>query len=206
MFSIPLLIIHSCDHICLVVQHLTALGMPIAIPEASRMAATSHSVSQADLEVLSLLTSDESSLGPLPSRPKHHQAKRLPRRESPMDALLISAVLSGSGPLTRHHIGHGASKFFWQRIKGNNSANFQHDQELTPHATRSHGLYPHLELHIPPLYLCAVCKRLEVNDSGPSESSHRSLLLPASPKNVLCRRRRSANDGCRWIQHQYHRS
>ena len=27
-----------------------------------------------------------------------------------MDALLISAVLSGSGPLTRHHIGHGAGE------------------------------------------------------------------------------------------------
>ena len=27
-----------------------------------------------------------------------------------MDALLISAVLSGSGPLTRHHIGHGAGQ------------------------------------------------------------------------------------------------
>jgi hypothetical protein len=70
----------------------------------------SHTVSDADLDVLSLLTSDESSMGPLPAQPKPQKAKRLPRRESPMDALLISAVLSGSGPLTRHHIGHGAGE------------------------------------------------------------------------------------------------
>jgi len=49
-------------------------------------------------------------MGPLPTQPNHQKAKRLPRRESPMDALLISAVLSGSGPLTRHHIGHGAGQ------------------------------------------------------------------------------------------------
>ena len=49
-------------------------------------------------------------MGPLPTQPNPQKAKRLPRRESPMDALLINAVLSGSGPLTRHHIGHGAGE------------------------------------------------------------------------------------------------
>ena len=82
--------------------------MHSAVPRSTNM--DSHTVSSGDLEVLSLLTSDESTMGPLPTRPKAHNAKRLPRRESPMDALLISAVLSGSGPLTRHHIGHGAGK------------------------------------------------------------------------------------------------
>jgi hypothetical protein len=82
--------------------------MHSAVSSSSRMG--SHTVSDADLDVLSLLTSDESSMGPLPTQPKPHKAKRLPRRESPMDALLISAVLSGSGPLTRHHIGHGAGQ------------------------------------------------------------------------------------------------
>lgn len=81
----------------------------VSTPSSSRMA--THAVSQADLDVLALLTSDESSLGPLPTRPtQKHSGKRIARRDSPMDALLISAVLSGSDPLTRHHFGHGAGE------------------------------------------------------------------------------------------------
>ncbi|EIW68881.1 hypothetical protein TREMEDRAFT_31049 [Tremella mesenterica DSM 1558] len=76
----------------------------------------------ADLDVLSLLTSDHVNLGPLSptagtgsgigkmggsgERPK----RQLPRRESPLDTLLISAVLAGSGPVTRHHLGHGPAR------------------------------------------------------------------------------------------------
>lgn len=90
--------------------------MPVVL--SSQMA---HFTStQADLDFLDLLTLDESSLGPL--RPANngnvnaHASssatanggnKVLPRRESHMDALLLSAVLAGSGPVTRHHLGHG---------------------------------------------------------------------------------------------------
>lgn len=75
---------------------------------------------QADLDILNLLTSDSSALGPLsPAQkhahtPSHEQAgqasarKQLPRRENPMDALLLTAVLNGSGPVSRHHLGHGS--------------------------------------------------------------------------------------------------
>lgn len=81
----------------------------VSSPGSSTMA--KHAVSQADLDVLALLTSDESSLGPLPNRPtKQSNGRRMARRDSPMDALLISAVLSGSDPLTRHHFGHGAGE------------------------------------------------------------------------------------------------
>ncbi|WVQ74490.1 GTP cyclohydrolase II [Cryptococcus sp. DSM 104548] len=76
---------------------------------------------QADLDILSLLTSDQSSLGPLstPSSQKNNvsppiqpngRRKPLPRRESPIDALMISAVLAGSGPVSRHHFGHGMAR------------------------------------------------------------------------------------------------
>lgn len=65
--------------------------------------------SQADMDLLSLLTSDSSSLGPLSGEPTH-QKRQLPRRQNPVDALLISAVLAGSGPVTRHHLGHGVGE------------------------------------------------------------------------------------------------
>ncbi|WVQ78762.1 GTP cyclohydrolase II [Cryptococcus sp. DSM 104549] len=76
---------------------------------------------QSDMDILDLLTSDQSTLGPLStSAPSHDAAesaaapgqkkKALPRRDSPMDALLISAVLAGSGPVTRHHFGHGLAR------------------------------------------------------------------------------------------------
>ncbi|ODO04738.1 GTP cyclohydrolase II [Cryptococcus amylolentus CBS 6273] len=74
---------------------------------------------QADLDILSLLTSDQSSFGPLaaPQKPNvspplntNGRKKQLPRRESPIDALMISAVLAGSGPVTRHHFGHGMAR------------------------------------------------------------------------------------------------
>lgn len=87
--------------------------MPSVVSAAGSSRMAHHAVSQADLDVLTLLTSDESSLGPLPTRAtKPPQSKRLPPRESPMDALLISAVLTGSDPLTRHHFGHGAGMSF----------------------------------------------------------------------------------------------
>lgn len=89
--------------------------------------------SQADLDFLDMLTSNSSSLGSLglsqksncghdhpPGHP-HNQpgsflgfgaqpvakSKPVPRRDEHMDSLLLSAVLSGSGPVTRHHFGHG---------------------------------------------------------------------------------------------------
>ena len=87
--------------------------MPSVVSTASSSRMAHHAVSQADLDVLALLTSDESSLGPLPTRATNkpqQKSKRLAQRESPMDALLISAVLTGSDPLTRHHFGHGAGR------------------------------------------------------------------------------------------------
>ena len=68
--------------------------------------------SQADLDALALLTSESSILGPLsPERkPNLPLKKSKPVRDSPLDALLISAVLAGSGPVTRHHFGHGCGK------------------------------------------------------------------------------------------------
>lgn len=76
-----------------------------------------HHVSQADLDILDLLTKDESKMGPL-AAPRQQQPgqqpaawkKQMPRRDQPMDALLISAVLAGSGPMSRHHFGHGTGK------------------------------------------------------------------------------------------------
>ncbi|OWT37765.1 GTP cyclohydrolase II [Cryptococcus neoformans] len=74
---------------------------------------------QADLDVLSLLTSDQSAIGTLPfqstrlksaPQPVLGKKKLIPRRDSPLDALMISAVLAGSGPITRHHFGHGLAK------------------------------------------------------------------------------------------------
>ncbi len=81
--------------------------MPTILPSR-----TTHSApTQADLDILSLLTSESSSLGPLSPKypePQHTAPKKaLPRRDSPLDALLISAVLAGSGSVTRHHFGHG---------------------------------------------------------------------------------------------------
>nr|XP_019050262.1 GTP cyclohydrolase II [Kwoniella bestiolae CBS 10118]OCF29192.1 GTP cyclohydrolase II [Kwoniella bestiolae CBS 10118] len=70
---------------------------------------------QGDLDILSLLTSDSTNLGPLPSASTSQgqqgqgQKKRtLPKRDSPMDALMISAVIAGSEKISRHHFGHGA--------------------------------------------------------------------------------------------------
>ncbi|WRT65599.1 GTP cyclohydrolase II [Kwoniella shivajii] len=71
---------------------------------------------QGDLDVLSFLTSDSTNLGPLPSSPTRNPGqlqgqgkKALPRRDSPMDALMISAVIAGSEKVSRHHFGHGMS-------------------------------------------------------------------------------------------------
>ncbi|WWC87769.1 GTP cyclohydrolase II [Kwoniella dendrophila CBS 6074] len=77
------------------------------------------SPTQGDLDVLSFLTSDSTNLGPLPSSSSSQQQssghggqsekkKSLPRRDSPMDALMISAVIAGSEKISRHHFGHGA--------------------------------------------------------------------------------------------------
>lgn len=71
--------------------------------------------SQGDLDLLALLTSDSTSMGPLSTGAPHahthpHQKRQLPRRENPVDALLISAVLAGSGNVTRHHLGHAVRK------------------------------------------------------------------------------------------------
>ncbi|KAK4685634.1 GTP cyclohydrolase II, partial [Tremellales sp. Uapishka_1] len=87
--------------------------MPSILPSRSN-----HQLaSQADMDLLDLLTSESSSLGPLSSGPPQshshvHQGpkKRKPQRESPFDPLMITAVLAGSGPLSRHHIGHGAAR------------------------------------------------------------------------------------------------
>ncbi|OCF58026.1 GTP cyclohydrolase II [Kwoniella mangroviensis CBS 10435] len=71
----------------------------------------SHSApSQGDLDVLALLTSDSTNLGPLPPQGQQGQRnkKALPKRDSPMDALMISAVIAGSEKISRHHFGHGA--------------------------------------------------------------------------------------------------
>ncbi|WWD16637.1 GTP cyclohydrolase II [Kwoniella shandongensis] len=91
--------------------------MPAMMP--ARSTHMSHNTTtQADLDLLSLLTSDQSTLGPL-SGGRGHAAvthtqegkkKVLPRRDSPMDALMISAVIAGSGPVTRHHFGHGMAR------------------------------------------------------------------------------------------------
>ena len=116
---------------------------------------SNHSTpTQADMDVLSLLTADHVNLGPLqqpratPSRTSSAEhvggasrpKKQLPRRESPMDALLISAVLAGSGPVTRHHFGHGA---------GESTLHTKHARELTSRPTgdlcslrRVASLYP----------------------------------------------------------------
>lgn len=82
-----------------------------------------ESPTQADVDFLDMLTSDHASMGPLPAHHVHgpncsHEqprptrfakpVKSLPRREGEMDALMLSAVLSGSGPVSRHHFGHGS--------------------------------------------------------------------------------------------------
>ena len=81
-----------------------------------------ESPTQADLDFLDVLTSDHASMGPLPAHHVHgpdcsHEQSRpmrtkpvksLPRRDGEMDALMLSAVLSGSGPVSRHHFGHGS--------------------------------------------------------------------------------------------------
>ena len=75
---------------------------------------TDH-MTHADLDFLAQLTGDVSLLGPLSPRSNVRKApstegkrkKPLVRRDEPVEALLLSAVLSGSGPVTRHHFGHG---------------------------------------------------------------------------------------------------
>lgn len=73
---------------------------------------------QSDLDFLNLLTSDSASLGPLSASGSHihtpgcahdvaqAQPKKPVRRDQHMDALLLSAVVAGSGPVSRHHFGH----------------------------------------------------------------------------------------------------
>ncbi|WVR03932.1 GTP cyclohydrolase II [Kwoniella sp. DSM 27419] len=82
---------------------------------------THSAPSQADMDFLAMLTSDSSTLGPLSPAPgpgaeisgsdestgPSGAKKQLPRRDSPMDALLISAVIAGSEKVSRHHFGHG---------------------------------------------------------------------------------------------------
>ena len=62
--------------------------------------------SKADLDILSLVCADSHP------RYKSKQIKKrsMPRRDSPIEALLLSAVISGSGAETRHHVGHGAGE------------------------------------------------------------------------------------------------
>jgi hypothetical protein len=88
--------------------------MPSVLPSRSRHTFTT---SQGDMDVLDMLTSGSRSLEPLSMAPSHshpHKGsepkKGLPRREGPIDPLMISAVLAGSAPITRHHFGHGLSE------------------------------------------------------------------------------------------------
>ncbi|WVF67094.1 GTP cyclohydrolase II [Kwoniella sp. CBS 6097] len=68
----------------------------------------SHSVpTQGDLDVLALLTGSGNGQN-IPQQGQQGKKKVLPRRDSPMDALLISAVIAGSDKISRHHFGHGA--------------------------------------------------------------------------------------------------
>lgn len=61
-----------------------------------------HHVSQGDLDILSLLTADG---------PNSNKRKGLPRRDQPLDSLLLTAVLAGSDKVTRHHFGHGTMPY-----------------------------------------------------------------------------------------------
>ncbi|WVQ94529.1 GTP cyclohydrolase II [Kwoniella sp. CBS 9459] len=68
----------------------------------------SHSApNQGDLDVLALLTGSGSGHNPS-QQGQQGKKKALPRRDSPMDALLISAVIAGSDKISRHHFGHAA--------------------------------------------------------------------------------------------------
>ncbi|WVN90473.1 GTP cyclohydrolase II [Cryptococcus depauperatus CBS 7841] len=70
-----------------------------------------------DMDILSLLISEQSALGPLSSYPQPFgsenvkQGRRIEsHKDGPMDALLLSAVLAGSSTVTRHHFGHGIAR------------------------------------------------------------------------------------------------
>jgi len=74
--------------------------------------------SDADMDLLTLLTADSGIAGPSNEgrTAEDHRLKArkaLPRRDGPLDPLMISAVLAGSGPVTRHHFGHGPGTLFW---------------------------------------------------------------------------------------------
>ena len=78
-----------------------------------------HSASQADLDVLAMITGENANnLGPLPGQSNGigHQVqmkkKQMPRRDGPMESLMLSSVMSGAGSVSRHHFGHGAGELF----------------------------------------------------------------------------------------------
>ncbi|KAL1410351.1 GTP cyclohydrolase II [Vanrija albida] len=67
---------------------------------------------QADLDLLNLLTADAAAPKPpsaaASSAPANAQRKKsVVRRDAGLDSLLLSAVLAGSDKITRHHFGHG---------------------------------------------------------------------------------------------------
>ena len=115
-------------------------------------------VSQADLALLNHLTSDSSSLGSAScaggphcghDHPAPTGAKSVQRRDQHMDSLLLSAVLAGSGPVTRHHFGHGGESrgrvlavhhLVWLNGYQSEGTNIQPDLEPTP---------PAISLHLP---------------------------------------------------------
>ncbi|RSH84824.1 GTP cyclohydrolase II [Apiotrichum porosum] len=83
--------------------------MPAVLPAHHSSASTL--VSQADLDILSLLTADVPPIS-VPTGTAANGARKkanLPRRDTAIDSLLLSAVLAGAGShtLTRHHFGHG---------------------------------------------------------------------------------------------------
>ncbi len=88
--------------------------MASVLPSHRRGAAGGHAQpTDGDLAILELLTA--SSPGDS-HQPAHHHphphphpppARRLPRREQPLDPVLIAAVIEGSAPAaTRNHFGH----------------------------------------------------------------------------------------------------
>jgi GTP cyclohydrolase II len=96
---------------------------------------THHSASQADLDVLAILTGEHAnSLGPLPPKTGagsnggagasgigqdvRMKKTQVPRRDGPMESLMLSAVIAGAGNVSRHHFGHGAGESFVSKTCG----------------------------------------------------------------------------------------
>jgi hypothetical protein len=70
--------------------------MPSVMPSQHHSPHPHAQTAPSDLQLLDYLSST-------PAAPK----RKLARREQPLDPLLFTAVLAGSGQITRHHIGHG---------------------------------------------------------------------------------------------------